>query len=77
MTGQPFFHLESITAGGDCAVLRIAGEIDVYTAPIRAFTLHPSVAEAIAQDQRWQPALRAEGHDAASWCRHHELEETP
>ena len=26
------FHLEAITAG-DCAVLRIAGEIDVYTAP--------------------------------------------
>ncbi len=25
-------HLEAITAG-DCAVLRIAGEIDVYTAP--------------------------------------------
>ena len=35
---QPFqdvqtFQLESITAGGDCAVLRIAGEVDVYTAP--------------------------------------------
>ena len=29
---QPF-HLESITAGGDCAVLRIDGEIDVYAAP--------------------------------------------
>ncbi len=28
---QPF-HLESISAG-DCAVLRVAGEIDVYTAP--------------------------------------------
>ena len=26
------FHVEAITAG-DCAVLRIAGEIDVYTAP--------------------------------------------
>lgn len=26
------FHLEAITAG-DCAVLRIAGEVDVYTAP--------------------------------------------
>ena len=26
------FHMESISAG-DCAVLRIAGEIDVYTAP--------------------------------------------
>ena len=29
---QPF-HLESITAGGDCAVLRIEGEIDAYAAP--------------------------------------------
>jgi hypothetical protein len=29
---QPF-HLESITAGADCAVLRITGEVDVYTAP--------------------------------------------
>ena len=27
------FHLESITAGGDCAVLRIDGEIDAYAAP--------------------------------------------
>ncbi len=26
------FHLESVSAG-DCAVLRVAGEIDVYTAP--------------------------------------------
>ena len=29
---QPF-HLEPITAGGDCAVLRIDGEIDAYAAP--------------------------------------------
>jgi anti-sigma B factor antagonist len=29
---QPF-HLESITAGGDCAVLRIEGEIDAHAAP--------------------------------------------
>jgi anti-sigma B factor antagonist len=29
---QPF-HLESITAGGDCAVLRIDGEIDASAAP--------------------------------------------
>ena len=26
-------HLESITAGADSAVLRVSGEIDVYTAP--------------------------------------------
>ena len=30
---MPPFHLESITAGADCAVLRIAGDVDVYTAP--------------------------------------------
>ena len=31
------FHLESITAGGDCAVLRIDGDIDISAAPqIRA-----------------------------------------
>ena len=29
---QPF-HLESITADGDCGVLRIDGDIDAYTAP--------------------------------------------
>lgn len=29
---QPF-HLESTTVGADCAVLRIGGEVDVYTAP--------------------------------------------
>ncbi len=29
---QPF-HMESITAGGDCAVLRLEGEIDAYAAP--------------------------------------------
>jgi anti-sigma B factor antagonist len=27
------FRLESITVGAGCAVLRIAGEVDVYTAP--------------------------------------------
>jgi anti-sigma B factor antagonist len=27
------FHLDSITAGGDCAVLRIEGDIDAYAAP--------------------------------------------
>lgn len=27
------FHLESVTAGGDCAVLRAEGEIDAYAAP--------------------------------------------
>ena len=32
MNVQPF-HLEAITAGADCAVLRVRGEIDIYTAP--------------------------------------------
>ena len=27
------FHMESITAGGHCAVLRIDGDIDAYAAP--------------------------------------------
>lgn len=30
---QPI-HLESIACGDDCAVLRVTGEIDVYTAPL-------------------------------------------
>jgi anti-sigma B factor antagonist len=29
---QPL-HLETVTAGADCAVLRIGGDIDVYSAP--------------------------------------------
>lgn len=32
MQPQPL-HLETITAGADCAVLRIAGEVDLYSAP--------------------------------------------
>ncbi len=37
---MPSLHIESITAG-DCAVLRIAGEIDVYTAPeLRQQVIH-------------------------------------
>lgn len=37
---QPF-HLESITAGADCAVLRVGGEVDVATAPeIRGRVIH-------------------------------------
>jgi anti-sigma B factor antagonist len=31
--GMHPFHLESITAGGDCALLRIDGDIDAYAAP--------------------------------------------
>jgi anti-sigma B factor antagonist len=29
---QPL-HLETVTAGADCAVLRVGGEVDVYSAP--------------------------------------------
>ncbi len=37
---MPSFHIEPITAG-DCAVLRIAGEIDVHTAPeLRQHVIH-------------------------------------
>ncbi len=37
---QPI-HLESFTAGGGCAVLRVAGEIDVYTVPrLRERVIH-------------------------------------
>jgi anti-sigma B factor antagonist len=32
MQPQPL-HLETITVGADCAVLRIAGEVDLYSAP--------------------------------------------
>ena len=28
------FHLETIGPSGDCAVLQVTGEVDVYTAPI-------------------------------------------
>jgi anti-sigma B factor antagonist len=32
-TGAEPFYLKSITAGRDCAVLRIEGEVDAYAAP--------------------------------------------
>jgi len=44
---QPF-HLESITIGADCAVLRIGGEVDVYTAP----QLRERVIDLLAQRVR-------------------------
>ena len=44
---QPF-HLESITVGADCAVLRVAGEVDVYTAP----QLRERVIELLADGAR-------------------------
>ena len=132
--------LDAVTVGGDCAVLRFAGEVDVYTAPqvrerviqlladgvlhiitdlrdaqfmdstglgalvgslkrlrlaggslrliigpgriynlfritglVNVFTLHESIAEAIAADRSWQAALDREGHDREEWCHRHEL----
>jgi anti-sigma B factor antagonist len=136
---QPF-RIESITAGADCAVVQVTGEIDAYTAPQlrehviklladgarhvtadlrqvtfldstglgalvgslkrlrehdgsltlviapgkiltllrltglnRVFTVHPTVAEAIAPHQPWQAALAGEGLRTTEWCREHEL----
>jgi anti-sigma B factor antagonist len=133
----PPFQLEAITAG-DCAVLRVAGEVDVYGAPAlreqliklvengaryvvadlsgvdfldssglgvlvgglkrlrlhegsltivtgggaipqlfemtglsRAFTVYPSVLEAITADQHWDSGL-ADG-SGEDWCREHGL----
>src|SRR6516162_11145319 len=44
----PPFHLEPITVGGDCAVLRVAGEVDVYSAP----RLRERVVQLLADDVR-------------------------
>jgi anti-sigma B factor antagonist len=133
----PSFHLDPITAG-DCAVLRVTGEIDVYTAPelreqmiklvesgvrhvvadlsgvefldssglgvlvgslkrlrqlqgsltivtgggaipqlfemtglSRAFTVYPTVLDAIAAAGPWDAALA--GGSAEEWCREHGL----
>jgi len=44
---QPFY-LESITAGADCAVLRVGGEVDVYTAP----QLRERVIQLLANGER-------------------------
>jgi anti-sigma B factor antagonist len=42
---QPL-HLETFTAGADCAVLRVAGEVDVYSAP----QLRERVIQLLADD---------------------------
>ena len=39
------FHLETIGPSGDCAVLQVTGEIDVYTAPI----LHERIRDLAAK----------------------------
>lgn len=133
-------QLESIRAAGNCAVLRIAGEIDVYAAPElrecviqlidsgtryliadlrpvdfldstglgalvgslkrlrtrdgsltlvtstgriqeifritgldRAFTLYPSVPDAMNTGRHWQVAMASEGLTAGEWCRKNRL----
>jgi anti-sigma B factor antagonist len=58
------FHLESVTAGGDCAVLRVGGEIDAYAAPQirdRVSTLAGSGAVHIIADLRGAGFLDSAG----------------
>lgn len=136
---QPL-SLETITVGSDCALIRVAGEIDVYSAPQlretilgligtgvshviadlravefldstglgaivgghkrlrtnegslvlaaspdrivrlfritgldRAFSLYPSVPEAIAAEDAWQAAITGEDTDPDEWCRKNNL----
>jgi anti-sigma B factor antagonist len=136
---QPL-SLETITVGSDCALIRVAGEIDVYSAPQlreailgligtgvshviadlravdfldstglgaivgghkrlrtndgslvlaaspdrivrlfritgldRAFSLYPSVPEAIAAEGAWQAAIASEDTDPDEWCRKNNL----
>jgi len=136
---QPL-SLETITVGSDCALIRVAGEIDVYSAPQlreailgligtgvshviadlrgvdfldstglgaivgghkrlrtndgslvlaaspdrivrlfritgldRAFSLYPSVPEAIASEDSWQAAIASEDTDPDEWCRKNNL----
>jgi anti-sigma B factor antagonist len=136
---QPL-SLETITVGGDCALIRVAGEIDVYSAsqlretvlnliansvthviadlrgvefldstglgaivgahkrlrtiegsliltssPDRimrlfritgldqAFSLAPSVPEAVAAEDAWRAAIATAGTDPDEWCRKHNV----
>jgi anti-sigma B factor antagonist len=136
---QPL-SLETITVGSDCALIRVAGEIDVYSAPQlreailgligtgvshviadlravdfldstglgaivgghkrlrtndgslvlaaspdrivrlfritgldRAFSLYPSVPEAIAAEDAWQASIVGEDTDPDEWCRKNNL----
>ncbi len=39
------FHLETIGPSGDCAVLRVTGEVDVYTAPMVRERIHDLAAK--------------------------------
>ena len=39
----------------------------------RAFTLYPSVLDAITTDEHWHAAVTSEGLDIEEWCRKHGL----
>jgi anti-sigma B factor antagonist len=39
------FHLETVGPSGDCAVLRVTGEVDVYTAPVLRERIHDLAAK--------------------------------
>ena len=39
----------------------------------RAFSLYPSVPEAIAAEDAWQAAIASEGTDPDEWCRKNNL----
>ena len=136
---QPL-NLDTITVGSDCALIRVGGEIDVYTAPQlreavleligqgvahviadlravefldstglgaivggqkrlranegslvlaaspdrivrlfritgldRAFSLYPSVPQAIDAQEAWKIAIASEDTDPDEWCRKHDL----
>jgi anti-sigma B factor antagonist len=40
---------------------------------VRAFSLYPSVPEAIAAEDAWQAAIASEGTDPDEWCRKNNL----
>jgi anti-sigma B factor antagonist len=66
------FHLESITAGGDCALLRVAGEFDVAAAPQlreQVIQLAGSGVVHIIADLRGAGFLDSAGMGALVGCR--------
>ncbi len=47
-------------------IFRITGLVSV-------FTIHPTVSDAIAADQRWRQVIEEGGHDIVKWCQDHGL----